>query len=158
MQSILIIPPVIAGIVSFFCNEKYLAFYKNELIPEIEEKYTTDASRSDRGILGLSFGGLNAMYFAIHGSDTFGKVGIQSPAPHPCPDIYSKFEKADKLPIEIFLSTGTVNDKERDTRRLKSILDQKGYEFKYMEVAEGHNWRNWKPLLDDILVHFYGID
>lgn len=142
----------------FLCNPDYLEFYKKELIPKIDRDYSTDISRENRGILGTSFGGLNSMYFAIHGNDTFGKVGIQSPAPHPCPDIYPAFEKAEKLPIEIFLSTGTVNDKARETRRLKSILDTKGYDFKYVEVAEGHNWKNWKPLLDDVLIHFYGID
>lgn len=140
----------------FLCNPNYVRFYREELIPAIEEQYNTSKLQKDRGILGLSFGGLNAMYFALHASDVFGKIGIQSPAPHPCPDIYSDFENTKKLPVDIFLSTGTVNDKATATRRLKKILDNKGYNFKYLEVAEGHNWRNWKPMLDDILVYFYG--
>lgn len=140
----------------FLCNPKYVRFYREELVPEIDSKFPTDQSRATRGILGLSFGGLNSMYFALHASDIFGKVGIQSPAPHPCPDIYEDFAKVEKLPIDIFLSTGTVNDKAGATRRLKAILDRKGYQIKYMEVAEGHNWRNWKPMLDDILIYFYG--
>ncbi|MEP4093675.1 alpha/beta hydrolase-fold protein [Reichenbachiella sp.] len=140
----------------FLCNPKYVKFYRNELIPEIDKKFPTDKSRATRGILGLSFGGLNSMYFALHASDVFGKVGIQSPAPHPCPDIYDDFTKADQLPVDIFLSTGTVNDKAGATRRLKAILDRKGYQLEYVEVPEGHNWRNWKPMLDDILVYFYG--
>lgn len=139
----------------FLCNPDYVRFYRDELIPAIDNRYHTTKSRKGRAILGLSFGGLNSMYFALHANDIFGKIGIQSPAPHPCPDIYTDFEEADKLPIDIFLSTGTVNDKARDTRRLKSILDRKGYSFKYMEVAEGHNWRNWRPLLDDVLIYFY---
>lgn len=140
----------------FLCNPNYLEFYKKELIPTIDKDYPSDGTRENRGILGLSFGGLNAMYFAMHGNDQFGKIGIQSPAPHPCPDIYSKFEKSPRLPIDIFLSTGTVYDKARDTRRFKGILEKKGYDFKYMEVPEGHNWKNWKPLLDDVLLYFYG--
>ena len=139
----------------FLCNPDYLRFYKEELVPKIDDSYKTLKSSEYRGILGLSFGGLNAMYFALHGSDTFGQIGIQSPAPHPCPDIYSDYQNSKKLPIDIFLSTGTVNDKARDTRRLKNILDKKGYDFEYVEVPEGHNWRNWKPILDDILIHFY---
>jgi enterochelin esterase-like enzyme len=139
----------------FLCNPKYVEFYREELIPAIEKQYKTSKLQKDRGILGLSFGGLNAMYFALHASDIFGKIGIQSPAPHPCPDIYNDFENSEKLPVDIFLSTGTVNDKAATTRRLKKVLDGKGYSFKYMEVAEGHNWRNWKPMLDDILIYFY---
>lgn len=140
----------------FLCNPKYVRFYREELVPVMDNDYNTSKSQEDRGILGLSFGGLNAMYFALHASDIFGKIGIQSPAPHPCPDIYNDFKNADNLPIDIFLSTGTVNDKATATRRLKKILDDKGYDFKYLEVAEGHNWKNWKPMINDILVYFYG--
>lgn len=139
----------------FLCNPDYVEFYKRELIPEIDTNYKTIKSREARAMLGLSFGGLNSMYFALHANDVFSKIGIQSPAPHPCPDIYDDFEKAGKLDLDIFLSTGTVNDKATATRRLKKILDAQGYDFKYIEVAEGHNWKNWKPMLDDILFYFY---
>ena len=98
------------------------------------------------------------MYFGIHAHDVFGKIGIQSPAPHPCPEIYAEYSSRDKLAIDIFLSTGTVNDKARDTRKFKGILEDKGYDFAYHEVPEGHNWKNWAPLLDDVLLHFYGVD
>ena len=141
----------------FLCNPDYVKFYREELIPEIDQRYSTNATQPSRGMLGLSFGGLNSMYFGIHAHDVFGKIGIQSPAPHPCPGIYEDYKNQPKLPIDIYLSTGTVKDKERATRKLKKILDDKGYDFEYQEVAEGHNWRNWKPLLDDVLLRFYGI-
>jgi len=141
----------------FLCNPDYVSFYREELVPEVQKRYKTSRSREDTGLLGLSFGGLNSMYFALHAHDTFGKIGIQSPAPHPCPDIYSDFEKTEKLPLSIYLSTGTVRDKARESRRLKEILERKGYELAYKEVPEGHNWKNWKPLIDDGLVYFYGI-
>ncbi len=140
----------------FLCNPNYVRFYKEELISEIDGRFKTITTAKGRGILGLSFGGLNAMYFAIQAHDTFHHIGIQSPAPHPCPSIYDDFRDSPKLPINIFLSTGAVNDKATATRRFKSILVEKGYEFTYLEVREGHNWRNWKPMLDDILVCFYG--
>ena len=79
---------------------------------------------------------LNSMYFGIHANDVFGKIGIQSPAPHPCPDIYNDYADTEKLPIDIFLSTGTVKDKKKATRKLKKILEEKGYEFEYKEVPE----------------------
>ena len=140
----------------FLCKPDYVQFYKEELIPAVDEAFGTDRSRSSRGMLGVSFGGLNSMYFGIHAHDVFGKIGIQSPAPHPCPDIYEEYENRERLPIDIFLSTGTVNDKAKATRRLKRILEAKGYEFAYQEVPHGHTWANWTPLLDDVLLHFYG--
>ena len=142
----------------FLCNADYLNFYKEELIPRVEKEYNINTTRDQRGILGLSFGGLNAMYFALHGSDVFGKIGIQSPAPHPCPTIYTDIKNSPKLPVDIFLSTGIISDKEYETRKIKRILDSKGYDFKYIEVREGHNWANWAPLFDDILLYFYGTD
>ncbi|MEO1257222.1 MAG: alpha/beta hydrolase-fold protein [Bacteroidota bacterium] len=140
----------------FLCNPAYVEFYKEELIPYIDRNYRTDASQKTRGILGLSFGGLNAMYFGIHAHDVFGKVGIQSPAPHPCPDIYDEYAYRERLPIDVFLSTGTKKDKETATRKFKKILKRKGYDFGYMELPEGHNWKNWTPQLDDVLLRFYG--
>ncbi len=142
----------------FLCNPKYVDFYRDELIPQIDKSYATDTSRVNRAMLGLSFGGLNSMYFGLMANDVFGKLGIQSPASHPCPDIYEAYRNSPRLPIDIYLSTGTVNDKEVATRKLKEILEEKGYDFAYQEVAEGHNWANWKPLLDDVLLRFYGAE
>lgn len=142
----------------FLCNPQYVDFYRDELIPHIDNTYSTDTSQASRAMLGLSFGGLNSMYFGLLANDIFGKIGIQSPAPHPCPDIYEAYRSSPKLPIDIYLSTGTVNDKEAATRKLKGILEEKGYDFAYQEVAEGHTWANWKPLLDDVLLRFYGTE
>lgn len=139
----------------FLCNPQYVKFYLEELIPAVEQNFNVLSGKDNRAILGLSFGGLNSMYFTAHAGDHFGKVGIQSPAPHPCPDVYDAIDQATELPEQIFLSTGTINDKARESRRLKSILEKKNLELSYMEVAEGHNWRNWKPLLDDVLLFFY---
>lgn len=141
----------------FQCNPDYLNFYKEELIPSVDKEYNLNTPRDQRGILGLSFGGLNALYFALHGSDVFGKIGVQSPATHPCPTIYADFKNSPILPIDIFLSTGIKSDKAYETRKFKRILDSKGYNFKYIEVNEGHTWANWAPLFDDILEYFYGV-
>lgn len=140
----------------FLCKPKYVEFYREELVPAVDRNYSTNTSQPSRGMLGVSFGGLNSMYFGIHANDVFGKIGIQSPAPHPCPDIYTAYEKEDLLPIDIFLSTGTINDKAKATRRLKKILEAKSYDFAYQEVPHGHTWANWTPLLDDVLLRFYG--
>lgn len=139
----------------FLCNPKYIDFYREELVPRVDQSYSTDTSQLNRGILGVSFGGLNSMYFGRYASDLFGKVGIQSPAPHPCPDIYQAYTDSPTLPIDIYLSTGTVNDTAPAAIKLKGILEEKGYKIAYQEVAKGHNWANWKPLLDDVLLHFY---
>ncbi len=140
----------------FLCNPKFVTFFEEELVPYIDKNYNTSAKREDRAIMGLSFGGLNAAYFGVKAYNTFGMFGLQSPAIHPCPDVYNDYEKEKKLPIKIFLTTGATNDTEVQARRLKSVLDKKGYDFFYKEVNEGHDWRNWKPLQKDALLYFFG--
>jgi len=126
----------------FFCNKEYLEFYRDELIPEIEQQYPVARNREKRSVLGLSFGGLNSACFGLFGFDTFSGIGMQSPAYHPVP----------------FLSTGKPNDNTAATRKLRDVLKSKGYPMEYIEVREGHNWSNWKPLIDDVLRFFYEVE
>ncbi len=141
----------------FFCNQQYLEFVKTELIPAISDNYSVKESRDNRGIMGMSFGGLNAGFFGMEGYDTFGMVVMQSPAFHPCPGIYGRY-KQKTLPLKIFLSTGTVNDTEKGSREMRNVLEKMKYDYKYMEVEKGHDWDNWRPLIDDALLYFFAIN
>lgn len=136
--------------------DNYLDFYREELILSIEKDYKVSKDQEDRGIMGLSFGGLNAAYFGVKAPETFHYVGMQSPALQGAPEIYDLYTQEKELPLKLFLSTGSLNDTENQARRLKRVLEFKKYEFKYMEVDEGHNWKNWWPLLDDAFVYFFG--
>ena len=139
----------------FFCNENYARFYSEELIPAIDERYRTHADRKSRVVLGMSFGGLNSACFGLQATDAFGGIAMQSPAMHPVPGLHDAYAEEAPLPLRIFLSTGTRGDNEASTRRLRDILEQKGYEMRYREVPQGHNWNNWRPLLDDVLTYFF---
>jgi enterochelin esterase-like enzyme len=140
----------------FLCNEDYLVFYIEELIPVIESTYPVIKNREGRTIMGLSFGGTNAACFGLLGYDVFSGIGMQSPANHPIPNLLPAYQSTPMLPLRIFLSTGTPNDNTRANRDFHEILEAKQYLMKYIEVREGHNWDNWGPLLDDALIFFYG--
>ncbi len=139
----------------FFCNEKYIRFVTDELVPVIDRDYPTAGNAASRTMLGLSFGGLNAACFGLHAHNTFGGIAMQSPAMHPVPTIWQAYEDSTRLPLKVFLSTGNRQDNEARTRRLRDILQAKDYPMRYLEVPYGHNWNNWKPLLDDVLTWFY---
>ncbi len=139
----------------FFCNQKYVDFFEDELVPTIEKKYPASRSRDDRVILGVSFGGLNAACFGLMANETFAGIAMQSPANHPVSNLKEMYETEEKLPIKIFLSIGTVNDNTQQGRRFKRILASKGYELLYKEVPHGHTWQNWRPLMDDVLRYFF---
>jgi len=141
----------------FFTNDNYVQFITHELVPQIDKNFKTSTEPSDRAIMGLSFGGLNAAYFGVKAHHTFRIIGMQSPALHPRPEIYKLYQDNNVLPIKIFLTTGTKGDTETGARRLKAVLDEKGYDYYYKEVPEGHNWKNWKPLIEEALLYFFGI-
>ena len=140
----------------FFCNPDYIDFVSNELVPAIDDAYQTRREASARVILGLSFGGLNSACFGLYAHDTFEGIAMQSPAMHPVKYIFSAYEDSTRLPIDVFLSSGSQQDNEERTRRLRDILRAKGYPMEYREVPYGHNWNNWKPLIDDVLTYYFG--
>lgn len=139
----------------FMCNANYLKFFADELIPAIEQAYPAGSDREKRTILGVSFGGLNAACFGLMGHETFSGIGMHSPANHAVPNLLPGYEEAPTLPLKMFLSTGAPNDNTISNRRFRTLLKGKGYSLKYIEVSEGHNWDNWKPLIDDVLLYFY---
>ena len=140
----------------FFCNVDYLTFYAAELIPAIEHAYPVRRAREARTILGVSFGGLNAACFGYMGYQFFSGIGMHSPANHPIEDLLPAYEQSPRLPLRIFLSTGSSNDNLAANRSFRKVLKEKGYDMKYVQKSTGHNWDNWRPLIDDVLVFFYG--
>lgn len=142
----------------FFCNRSYLAFYTNDLIPAIEKAYPVQQTREGRTILGVSFGGLNAACFGLLGFDTFSGIAMHSPANHPIANLLPAYESEPRRPLKIFLSTGSPWDNTAANRKFRKILKEKGYEMKFIQTDKGHNWDNWRPLIDDVLLYFYGTD
>ena len=108
--------------------------------------------------MGVSFGGTNAACFGALGSETFSGLVMQSPANHPVPNLLPVYAQLPTLPLKIFLSTGTPDDNTEANREFHALLQDKAYPIKYVEVDEGHDWNNWGPLLDDVLVYFYGVE
>jgi len=140
----------------FMCNKKYAAFYVKELVPTINNNYPVSSNRDNRVIAGISFGGLNAGCFGIMAYNTFSGIGMQSPASGAHLKLLSKLYKDnDKLPLKIFMSIGTKKDNTRAGRKYHRVLKNKGYDINYIEVPFGHEWRNWKPLMDDMLLTFF---
>lgn len=143
----------------FMCNKHYALFYANELIPEIQRKYPVSHKAAERVVLGLSFGGLNAGCFGLMLPQIFPNIAMQSPASDKHVNVLSdQYARKEKLALKIFLSTGTRKDNIRSSRAFHELLDQKGYDVTYIEVRHGHDWSNWKPLLDDVLLTFFSTE
>ncbi len=137
-------------------NEKYLSFFIKELIPAVENIFPALKKPSERGILGTSMGGLTAAYFAFKRPEVFGLAGIQSPAFGIRPEIYTLCDSLSGPKVKVFLTTGLISDAGEGSLRMKEILRKNACTYQYRETQEGHSWGNWRNLIDDILIDFYG--
>jgi len=139
----------------FFCVYEYVDFFRDELVPQISNSYPASSDRTDRVILGLSFGGLNSACFGLMAPDVFEGIAMQSPAFHPVPQILGLYRDHDRRALDIFFSVGRKNDNTKEARKFRDVLQEKGYRLAYSENRHGHNWKNWRPLLDDIALHYF---
>ncbi len=128
-----------------------------ELRPRLMKKYKLTTSPEETAIMGASLGGLISTYAAHQHPEVFGLCAAQSPA-YWWKDagIFKIIEPEAKKPIKFYIDTGTIRDAQREALKMKDLLQLKGYEVRYGEYPEGHNWVNWRSRLDDILEYFWG--
>lgn len=140
----------------FMCNKQYAAFFRDTLLPAVQTQYQPSTARTDRVILGLSFGAINAACFGLLLPNQFGNLAMQSPGNKDHIAVLTKlYQQQPLLPLKMSLSFGTLNDNLGAGRKFHQLLQKKGYDVAYQEVRFGHNWHNWQPLLDDVLLHFF---
>ncbi|MBK9290376.1 MAG: hypothetical protein IPM52_01885 [Bacteroidetes bacterium] len=134
-------------------NIRFANFVADELVPAIDQNFKTDTASARRAILGTSLGGWNSAYFGLMRPDRFKLIGIHSPAFDNA--IIQNYQQSPKLPLKIFMSTGTISDTQNQARNMKAVLDEKGYPLRYIEVNQGHSWGNWRALIDEPLEYFF---
>ena len=148
-------------------NDDYLSFFCEELVPSIDGKYRTIQDRNSRVVIGDSYGGLISTYIAFARSEVFGKVCSQSGYYSFSDDrLIGMFQDSLKKDIRLYLHVGTyekkigpdfIPDKEQDflsaNRRMRMVLENKGYDYLYAESREGHTWGNWRSHLRGALTY-----
>lgn len=140
----------------YVTNPAFAAFVATELVPRIDRDYRTRADRASRAILGTSLGGLFSAYLGATHADTFGLLGIHSPAFWVSdPAIYTLVEQAPMGAFRVAMTTGTINDTQAAAQRMRGVMTARGHTVIYREVPEGHSWGNWRALVDDVLVPFF---
>jgi enterochelin esterase-like enzyme len=137
-------------------NSKYLDFFSNELIPQVNAQYDIDTAVSTRAIMGSSMGGLTAAYFAFSEPRLFGMAGIQSPSFMARPKIYALCDNPNQ-PIKVSMTTGLISDASDASRKMKEILQTNACVYHYREVNDGHSWGNWRNLIGDVLIDLFGV-
>jgi predicted esterase len=127
-----------------------------ELVPAVDAAYKTDLSPDARALLGFSFGGMFAAHMGLAYADVFHQLAILSPY-ITAEWIYTGYQEAQRLPLEVFLSHGTY-DERAGSPRLRQVLEAKAYPLLYVETHAGHSYGNVRGLLDDLLIYFVGVE
>jgi enterochelin esterase family protein len=136
-------------------KDAFTAFIVNELMPVIDQKYSTSKDPRNRATLGASDGGNISLYIGMKHPETFGKIGAQSSDVQT--DISSTFQNSAKMNLEFYMDIGTydiailipmVNN-------FVQILQNKNYVYQFKQWNEGHSWGNWKGHLRFALKQFF---
>jgi enterochelin esterase family protein len=135
----------------------FCEFLVEELVPAIDEAYSTDRSAARRAILGTSLGGLHATFMGLSYPHVFGAIGIQSPSYWRARWVLDRLAATESYPPRVFLNIGEY---ERwyleDARTVAKRLDQLEVNLLYLELPAGHSWGHWRTTIDDLLLFFYG--
>jgi enterochelin esterase-like enzyme len=155
------------------CNDAFLSYLNDEVVPFIRKKYDTSPDPLQTVIGGDSLGGLTASCAGLKYSGTFGLILSQSGAYwyEPTKVEYAEpnwmaqqFIATKKLPLRFYMDAGT---NEIDTsgrgadilltnRHLRDVLRAKGYDVYYQEFEGDHEFINWRGTLADGLIVLLG--
>ncbi len=133
----------------FFCNPDYLKFFEQELMNVVETEVGRTFTREKRGLVGVSFGALNAAYFAAK-AETIQNFALLSPITYPCTDLNQAIAFSKNEVLHIFISTGT-HDAEKYMPALLGMFESKKYNVKELTTSGGHDFENWKGQIGEAI-------
>lgn len=178
------IPPLVAVLVDsqttrgrdLLCSTPFVDFLTQELVPWVRTKYRVSEEPSNVIVAGSSDGGLCAAYTAWKYPNIFGNVLSQSgnfpyvPNPRPGANIYTReygwltrqFVITPCLHLRFYLEVGTLEsgpvvNPVAEHRRLRDVLEAKGYAVTYSEFSGGHDYLTWRNSLGDGLIALVGF-
>jgi enterochelin esterase-like enzyme len=141
----------------FMCNANYARFFLGELMPEISERWTGGGPSTRRGLMGVSFGAINAACFGVLMPGVFQVLILHSPgSPAHLQAIRDLYNERPTHSSGIFISHGGPDDNAAAVRRFVSVLEHKGYPVQYVTNDGAHDWNNWASLVDISLRAFTG--
>jgi len=177
IRPLIIVSPEIDNSFGLNTNQgNFEDFISKDLVTYIDSNYSTDATRENRYIGGLSMGGYAALYQAFHHTDLYSKVSGHSPAIalEDTPDSIFKWiypdeatrklrdplifaETLDLTSLKVYLDCGDQDMFQfyNGCDKLFKILQAKGVESEYHLNTGGHDLAYWQSQAENYLL-FYG--
>jgi enterochelin esterase family protein len=157
-------------------SDVFLGFLTNELVPWARKTYKVFTDPEHTIVGGYSRGGLMALYSGLKGSEIFGNVLSLSAFVHNAPGkpfplfdwmeepdnlVARQFARSPRLPLNIYMEVGryealSLSDAVAANRRLRDVLEAKGYTLKYDEFNGGHDYLRWRSTFADGLMYLTG--
>ena len=133
-------------------RHQYAEFFATELVPEIDSKFRTSKSPSDRLVMGDSYGGNISGLISNTYPEVFGNCGLHSAAFQPNNyEVYNMIISGEKKEIKYAGTWGTYEGLDANMRTFDLLISNKGYSFNWAEYPEGHSWGLWRATTDFIL-------
>ncbi|MGI8889926.1 MAG: alpha/beta hydrolase [Chthoniobacterales bacterium] len=141
---------------------KYGRFLIEELKPVIDRTYRTQPEAEATGLGGSSLGGLATLALGLWFPDVFTRLAVLSPSVWWDEGVACRMvgELPAKLPLKIWLDTGTNEPGWERARGLRDALVDQGWrldgDLQYTEVAGGdHSEGAWAARFDGVLRFLY---
>ena len=139
-------------------GRKYGQFLAEELKPYIDKKYRTRPEAEHTGLGGSSLGGLITMALGLWFPDVFSRLMVMSPSVWWDNEVVVRMveDLENKLPLKIWMDTGTSEVGWHRAQHLRDALIEKGWklydDLQYSEVSGGdHSEGAWAARVDPAL-------
>lgn len=131
-----------------------------DIIPFIENNYRVIADQAHRAMAGLSMGGIETLEVTFNNPNLFSYVWVLSASFQPSNDPKAEAERlgcASKIPTInktvkefVFTQGGETDIAYKNGINTRTVLEELGLKFEYMEVPGGHSFVAWRQNLYDL--------
>lgn len=121
--------------------EQFMNFIKNELIPKMEQDYSSDTTRASRVIIGHSFGGLLGAYAFTKFNNVFGNYLILSPSLWYDNEVLLKYEQDSRQanatqPQLVFMGIGQLENAGRMQAPFEAFYQKLSSNYPNIKLAK----------------------
>jgi enterochelin esterase family protein len=148
------------------CNEAFAGFIEEELWPWLRARRRVSDRAEDHFVTGASYGGLASMWLGYKLPHLFGNVIAQAPSlwwgpgfrmdvprsagGYPAEWLIEQYRNAPRLPVRYWVEIGLMEHPSlmiEPNRRMKAVMEEKGYDLTYSEPCGGHDPALWRGTL-----------
>jgi glucoamylase len=138
----------------YWADDRFADWMARTLVPLVDGRYRTRATRDGRALAGASLGGVISVWTALRHPAVFSRVGGHSTAFQIGEErLLAALARLDaparrKFPLRFYLDAGLYEPPILETsRRANILLRARGYPVAYREAPVGHNYTAWRDRL-----------